>query len=475
MEEERQTRKSQYISTLRKELLYLIERELSPLALKYCYSEANLENSIKWKPIVLILGNYSSGKSTLINDFIGTKVQLTGQAPTDDCFTVITGEPSETNHTDETLIEERDGNFLLSNPNFPFEHLKQHGDRFAAHFRYLKVDKPALYNLCIIDTPGMLDSDSEKSRGFDYQEVIGDLAHLADLILVLFDSHKAGTVREAYQSLRETLPAKVSDDRLIFVLNRADECVDLEDLLRVHGTLCWNLAQITERKDIPHILMTCSEQAVVKGDLESGFAGLAYASFLEKQRKHLYKVMESTPKHRLDHLASYVEYHAKRIAHLLEAVVSYNKAKTRFLLKTGFFGSTMSLLIASVAGIYIDKVEPLGHLQVESTLALGLGLGLFSFVVWQIVFARILFNFFHMSLMANLDKLTPLSSQGRLDSWVSIIKPLTTYLTHYNGSRAAATRKEWESVKRVYTKGAQEIRTAINTLGKVPNDPIRRQ
>ena len=34
---------------------------------------------ISWKPIVLILGNYSSGKSTLINELLSQKIQSTGQ------------------------------------------------------------------------------------------------------------------------------------------------------------------------------------------------------------------------------------------------------------------------------------------------------------------------------------------------------------------------------------------------------------
>ena len=55
----------------------------------------------------------------------------------------------------------------------------------------------------------------------------------------------------AVASLRDTLPARTFEDRVIFVLNRIDECASMMDLLRVYGTLCWNLSQITGRKDIP--------------------------------------------------------------------------------------------------------------------------------------------------------------------------------------------------------------------------------
>ena len=79
-----------YISAMHSELLEMVEKHLSPVALRYGYSEIPLEANIKWHPLVLVLGNYSSGKSALINDFLGADVQATGQAPTDDSFTIIT-------------------------------------------------------------------------------------------------------------------------------------------------------------------------------------------------------------------------------------------------------------------------------------------------------------------------------------------------------------------------------------------------
>lgn len=40
-------------------------------------------------PMVLVLGNHSSGKSTFINHMLGQRVQKTGRAPTDCTFTVL--------------------------------------------------------------------------------------------------------------------------------------------------------------------------------------------------------------------------------------------------------------------------------------------------------------------------------------------------------------------------------------------------
>ncbi len=50
-----------YINALRSELLEMVRELLTPVALRYEYSEVPLETNIKWRPLVLVMGNYSSG------------------------------------------------------------------------------------------------------------------------------------------------------------------------------------------------------------------------------------------------------------------------------------------------------------------------------------------------------------------------------------------------------------------------------
>ncbi|HMA67459.1 MAG TPA: dynamin family protein, partial [Desulfosalsimonadaceae bacterium] len=76
-----------YINSLRAEMVSMVETHLTPVAREYGYSEVPLETTIKWRPMVLVLGNYSSGKSTLLNEFLDADIQAIGQAPTDDSFT----------------------------------------------------------------------------------------------------------------------------------------------------------------------------------------------------------------------------------------------------------------------------------------------------------------------------------------------------------------------------------------------------
>ena len=357
-----------YIKALRSELLELVAGQLSPVATKYGYSDVALETTIKWRPQVLLLGNYSSGKSTLINDFLGARIQKTGQAPTDDSFTIITYDASASPQEPVRVTEERDGKFLLNDPEYPFESLKKHGQRFASHFKLKKVNSPFLKNLAIIDTPGMLDSITERDRGYNYQEVIGDLAQIADLVLVLFDPHKAGTVREAHTSLRDTLPARTFEDRVLFVLNRIDECASMIDLLRVYGTLCWNLSQITGRKDIPMIHLTYSPQDAADPSMPSP---ASYLQHLENQREELKNAVLQAPCYRLDNLASFVETHGERLAHFLEALISYRKRARKFRWKSFGIGMGLSLMIGAAVFVLALIAPPLSGMDMMVKLGSG--------------------------------------------------------------------------------------------------------
>jgi GTPase SAR1 family protein len=458
-----------YINALRAELLEMVADHLTPVALRYGYSEVPLETNIKWRPQVLVLGNYSSGKSTLINEFLGAYIQPTGQAPTDDSFTVITHDDSVPDDSTVHITEERDGKFLLNDPEYPFETLKKHGQRFASHFRLKKVNSPFLKSLALIDTPGMLDSITERDRGYNYQEVIGDLAQIADLVLVVFDAHKAGTVREAYISIRETLPARTFEDRVLFVLNRIDECSSLNDLLRVYGTLCWNLSQITGRKDIPMIRLTYSRHAAASSTGGSE-RDTSYLHYLENQREELKQAIFQAPRHRLDHLATFVETHGERLSHFLEALISYRKGIRMFRLKhtlTGFFLSVLCGGAAAFA-VMMTQVVP-----ADQWMLLGAG-GLVALVVFFFWTAFVLKHFsssYHSSRLNDLDALTSLENQTRRDSWAAIRDFISVYLRKTAGRFSLREiKREYAAVCRVYDRGSRDIREALNELATIAED-----
>lgn len=73
-----------------KKLDKLLRSRMAPIYKRYGVSMQDVLTPLMWKPLVLVIGNYSSGKSTFINELLDMPVQRTGQAPTDDCFTILT-------------------------------------------------------------------------------------------------------------------------------------------------------------------------------------------------------------------------------------------------------------------------------------------------------------------------------------------------------------------------------------------------
>jgi hypothetical protein len=457
-----------YIEALRTEMLEIVAQQLTPVAVRYGYSDVPLETTIKWRPLVLVLGNYSSGKSTLINDFLGAKIQGTGQAPTDDSFTVLTYDGTTSDQASVQVTETRDGQFLLNSNEFPFEALKKHGQRFASHFRLKKVNSPFLENLAIIDTPGMLDSISERDRGYDYQEVIGDLAQIADLVLVLFDPHKAGTVREAHTSLRETLPARTFEDRVLYVLNRIDECASMIDLLRVYGTLCWNLSQITGRKDIPPIHLTYSPSAAQFRTTECDHV---YLQYLENQREELKNAVLQAPRHRLDNVAAFVETHSQRLLHFLEALVNYRRM-ARKAERHSFIAALVIGLIAG-AGVFLLSLmtPPLDTLDTVFKLSAAGATLLIVLALWIASFKRFTFNRFHKKMLSAVDNLTNLSTQTRRDNWALVRSLVENFLRKSGGKFSfKEVRKDFNAISHSHEKATKEFREALKELESIPPD-----
>jgi len=459
-----------FINSLRAEMVDMVKDHLSSVALKYGYSDVSLETTIRWRPMVLILGNYSSGKSTLINEFLGADIQAVGQAPTDDSFTIITCDEDIPDSEAIRLTEVRDGKFLLNDPEYPFEILKKHGQRFASHFRLKKVNSPFLKNLALIDTPGMLDSITERDRGYDYQDVIGDLAQLADLVLVLFDPHKAGTVRESHTSLRETISTRTFEDRVLFVLNRIDECASLSDLLQVYGTLCWNLSQITGRKDIPTIHLTYSSRAAKSVERHSAEAR-DFLYHLQNQRKKLKEAVLEAPQRRLDNLASFIETHSERLDQFLEALIAYGTRLRNFRLKFWLLGLVIGLALGStvllggmMGGILGGPDNPMVFIAGGSVVAAFL-------ILWGLLPMRLLGWRFHNNQLKRIDQLIPLESQTRKDSWQAVRDLVAAYLRKSVGRfPLRVVKQEYTSVHRVFTIGTRDIRKALNELAAIMKD-----
>jgi hypothetical protein len=316
----------------------------------------------------------------------------------------------------------------------------------------------------------MLDSITERNRGYDYQDVIGDLAQIADLVLVLFDPHKAGTVREAHTSLRDTLPDRTFEDRVLFVLNRIDECASLIDLLEVYGTLCWNLSQITGRKDIPTIHLIYSPQATV--DSGKGMdRDTSFLRYLENQRKDLKAALLKAPQRRLDNLASFVETHGERLSHLLEALISYRRRLRRARIHFALSSLLLSILVGGVAVMAMLTTNILPGADLLLALGAGGAVALLIFAISGTVFRKISEARFYRKHMKDLDNLTHLENQTRRDSWQLVRALVDAYLKKTKGRFSLGkVKREYNAVHQVFDTGSREIREALKELENIRHE-----
>jgi EH domain-containing protein 1 len=392
------------------ELEQLITTKLSSTLKTYGVDIKELMTTLKWKPIILIIGNYSSGKSTFINEFLGSQIQRTGQAPTDDSFTIIT--------SDEIIDENVPGNTVVSDERLPFLSLRKFGEGLISHIRLKRINAPNLDNIAIIDTPGMLDSVTEKDRGYDYLSVVGELAKISDLIILMFDPYKAGTIKETYEAIRTTLPGTTGEDRVVYVLNRIDECDNVSDLLRSYGALSWNLSQMTGRKDLPRIYLTYSPEKV-RPDSETWM----------NERDELIDVLKSAPRMRLNHMVHEVDRSVRELALSIEAFSTYRKSLIEKLKRVVLIGASAALVVFLFGDltmkIFTDYPEtPLALALIDPDINVS-GEHLIWPFIWLIVVLnltfltinRIIFPQAKKSALKNIDSLVVLDSTYQNDLW----------------------------------------------------------
>ena len=204
------------------------------------YSPLLTDGDFEGKPNVLLLGQYSTGKTTFIKHLLGTEYPgcNIGPEPTTDRFVVVT-------HGREPRVTP--GQTLAVQTDKSFTGLSNFGSAFLSKFQASSCDAKLLEEVTIIDTPGVLSGEKQRiDRGYSFVHVCEWFAARSDVILLLFDPHKLD-ISDEFKSVIASL--RGHDDKVRVVLNKADQ-VSAQQLMRVYGALMWSLGKVFNTPEV---------------------------------------------------------------------------------------------------------------------------------------------------------------------------------------------------------------------------------
>mmetsp|Transcript_20030 Transcript_20030/g.49224 ORF Transcript_20030/g.49224 Transcript_20030/m.49224 type:complete len:568 (+) Transcript_20030:22-1725(+) len=195
-------------------------------------------------PMVLLLGQYSVGKTSFIKyllgrDFPGIRV---GPEPTTDRFTAVLW------GANDKIVP---GAALCSQQDRPFTGLSPFGNNFLSRMEGVELDSPVLYNVTLVDTPGILSGQKQRNRNYDYESVMKWFGERADLVIVMFDAHKLDISDELKRVMELFIP---HIDKIRIVLNKADS-ISTQQLMRVYGALMWSLGKVLNTPEVCRVYM----------------------------------------------------------------------------------------------------------------------------------------------------------------------------------------------------------------------------
>mmetsp|Transcript_60626 Transcript_60626/g.100671 ORF Transcript_60626/g.100671 Transcript_60626/m.100671 type:complete len:546 (-) Transcript_60626:328-1965(-) len=284
------------------------------------YSPLLNDSDFDAKPMVLLLGQYSVGKTSFIKyllgrDFPGAHI---GPEPTTDRFiAVMHGQEDKTTP----------GNALAVSANMPFRGLEMFGNGFLNKFQGSQLDSPLLQHVTLIDTPGVLSGEKQRiGRTYSFTEVCAWFAARADVILLLFDAHKLD-ISDEFKDAIEAL--KGHDDKIRVVLNKAD-AVDAQKLLRIYGALMWSLGKVVKTPECVRVYIGSFWDQPLQGSQWS-------RELFEAEMKDLLTDLKNVPKNaavrKVNELVKRVRLakaHAYIVGHLKKEMPSmFGKDKTQ--------------------------------------------------------------------------------------------------------------------------------------------------
>ncbi|CAI0379364.1 unnamed protein product [Linum tenue] len=305
--------------------LYL--QKLKPLEVAYRFNDfvsPLLTNSdFDAKPMVMLLGQYSTGKTTFIKHLLKSSYPGAhiGPEPTTDRFVVVMSGP------DERSIP---GNTVAVQADMPYSGLTTFGTAFLSKFECSQMPHPLLEHITFVDSPGVLSGEKQRiHRSYDFTGVTSWFAAKCDLILLLFDPHKLD-VSDEFKRVISSL--RGHDDKIRVVLNKADQ-VDTQQLMRVYGALMWSLGKVLNTPEVMRVYIGSFNDKPVS---ENAVGPLGKELF-EKEQSDLLSDLKDIPKKACDRRinefvkrARAAKIHAYIISHLKKEMPSMmGKAKAQ--------------------------------------------------------------------------------------------------------------------------------------------------
>ena len=234
--EERYKKLKEYLSAENPVLLDIITdfEALDKIAYRLGFLDPNetYTSTISWWPMISVLGTFSAGKSTFINQYLGAKVQDSGNQAVDDKFTVICYGGSD----EPTTLP---GLALDADPRFPFYNISEEinkvdpgeGNRVNLYLQLKTLRSPKIKGKILIDSPGF-DADSQRNA---ILRITSHIVEISDLVLVFFDARhpEPGAMRDTLEHLVATTIGHRDANKVLYILNQIDTTAKEDNLEEV--------------------------------------------------------------------------------------------------------------------------------------------------------------------------------------------------------------------------------------------------
>ncbi|XP_014476257.1 PREDICTED: sarcalumenin [Dinoponera quadriceps] len=232
-----------------RDLKRLYDNAIQPLESMYKYRDLSNRHfgdpEIFSKPLVLFMGPWSGGKSSIINYLLDIEYEpmslRTGAEPSPAYFNIIM-------HGEEEEI--LDGTQLAA--DWTFSGLQKFGQGMLDRLRGLRLDNKLLEKVNIVEIPGILEIRKQVQRLFPFNDACQWFIDRADIIFLVYDPAKLDVGPET-EAILDQLKGREYQTRII--LNKADQ-VKPEELMRVQGALIWNISPLMSSAEPPIMYST---------------------------------------------------------------------------------------------------------------------------------------------------------------------------------------------------------------------------